>query len=167
MRASAPMHHIPLFWAGVRVSTWAMLLLFANLALYRRSWRPLLAAFIWMIGFEAAWQVTLYVVRGYPGPLWGGIIPRVVVMVAVGVPTVLFAARRGLRPNRMLMVLVGGVWIVWIATGFHSNIHSLVRINATGEVMNETAKTLWAFAYYWPLLHRSRGTRPELQTASA
>lgn len=145
--------HIPLFWAGIRVSTWAMLLLFANLALYRRSWRPLLAAFVWMLGFEAAWQATLYLTHGYAGPSWG-VVPRAAVMLSIGMPGVYVAARRGVRPNALLMGAVGVVWVVWIATGFHSNSHTLVRMNTTAEVLNETAKTLWALAYYWPLLRR-------------
>lgn len=147
--------HIPLFWAGARLSSWVMLALFANLALYRRRWRPLLAAFVWLAGFEAAWQATVYLTYRYAGPSWAGI-PRSAVTLLVGVAAVYIARRRGLKPNAMLMLAVAVVWLVWLATGFHSNNHTLVRLNVTGEALNEAAKTLWALAYFVPLLHRPR-----------
>lgn len=147
--------HVPLFWAGARLSSWIMLALFANLSLYRRRWRPLFAAFVWLAGFEAAWQTTVYLTHGYAGPSWG-FAPRSAVILAVGALAIYVAARRGVKTNPILMAAAAAVWIVWLATGFHSNNHTLVRIDVTSEVLNEAAKTLWALAYFVPLLKRPR-----------
>ncbi len=150
------MAHIPLFVAGVRISTWAMLILFANLALYRRASKPLLAGAAWMVGFELAWQGT-NVALGVHGPWWATY--RSAALFAVGVPFVVATWRRGVRPNSWLMAAVAVVWAVWVGTGFHSNLHTLSGLDVRAEVLNETAKTLWAFACFWPLLRLGQWRR--------
>jgi hypothetical protein len=132
-----------------------MAALFANLALYRRSWGPLIFAFIWLLGFEFAWQLTFDLNFRWAGPIWGSI-PRVSILGPLALLVLVFASWRGVRPNMILMVAVAAVWIAWLATGFHSNYHSLAHLNVTGEVLNEVAKTLWGLAYFLPLLRKPR-----------
>lgn len=144
-----------LFPFGVRLSTWLMVAAFVVLAVVRRNSRFLGAMVAWLGGFEVAYQATAAVVgNGSTGSGW-----PVVVLVVFGLVVTVVAWRRGVRPHRWLMLAVAVVWLVWVATGFSGNAATLTGLDVPGEVLNETAKTLWAFAYLVPLLAPAVATR--------
>ena len=65
-------------------------------------------------------------------------------------------ARRGYPPSWPLLAGAAIVWIVWVATGFHVNGHSMVDFSVPAEVWNELSKMLWAAAYFLPLVRPGR-----------
>jgi len=147
-----------LFPLGVRLSTWLALGLFLALAAQRRDRAPLLAAAAWLFGFELVFQLTsLAAGRPLPGYHWGPF-----ALIAVGVVSLLAAARAGIRPSPLWLLAAGCCFAAWVATGFNVNEHTTAHLDVTGEVLNEAAKTLWAVAYFVPLVWvtRSRVTRP-------
>jgi hypothetical protein len=137
-----------IFPAGVRLSTWLMAGAFLVLAIVRRDGRFLGAMLAWLGGFEVAYQATAALVgNGSTGSGW-----PVVGLVLFGLAVTAVAWRRGVRPHRWLMLAVAVVWIAWLATGFSGNPATLTGLDVPAEVLNETAKTLWALAYLIPLL---------------
>lgn len=158
-----------LFPLGVRLSTWIVLAVFLSLGLRdRRYW---IAAAAWMVGFELAWQATLtgrIIDRGgfHPDAWWK---PAFVFgAYALAAAFVLMAARHGANPSLLLMGVVAGLWMFWVATGFHSNSHTTPHLDVSAEIMNEMVKTLWATAYLVPLLlgagRGNTGSNPRLRT---
>jgi hypothetical protein len=122
------------------------LVAFAVFAAYRRNWKPLFAAFAWMTGWEAAWQATnIALGHGHPLWLWG-----TYTLFVVGPASTLLACRL-MTPSLFWATVLALLWIVWLATGFHSNNHTLVGFNPLAEALNEAAKTAWALVYLWPL----------------
>jgi hypothetical protein len=111
---------------------------------------------VWLVGFEAAWLITL-VALGRQGRLIEH--PLLIGLLVVGSLAVWYARRRGLSVNLPLAAAASVVWLVWLGTGFHFNEHTTVGLNVTDEVLNETAKTLWALAYFVPLLRKPRWLR--------
>lgn len=163
-----------MFFAGVRISTLAMLPLFLYVSLRRDNPKPLLAAAAWMTGFESAYQLTnLAKGRRPPSAVvvtvarfgWHIHLPWQPILIGLGLVIVPVAWRLGLRPEPWLMAVVGVLWIVWIALGFHANQHTMVHFDAGSEAVNEAGKTLWAFAYLWPIWPRA--SRPETAVAQA
>lgn len=133
---------------AVRLSTALGLGAFGTLALTRRDWRPLAAAVMWMLGFEAAFEIT---------PTFGhdpraGVFHALVWGLILGALITPWLARRGVRPARWLLLAAFAFFAVWAATGFHVNPHSGVHFDPLAEVLNETSKILWAAAYFLPLL---------------
>lgn len=132
---------------AVRLATAVGLGAFGALAVIRHDWRPLAAATIWMVGFEAAFDVTL-AFRSHPqeGMLhlafWGTIL----VLVSI------WLRRRGVRPHPILLGAAFVFFAAWGLTGFHINPHSGIDFQWGPELLNETAKMLWAAAFLVPLL---------------
>lgn len=141
-----------LFPLGVRLSTWLALGLFLALAAQRRDRAPLLAAAAWLFGFELVFQLTsLGAGRPLPGYHWGPF-----ALIAVGVVSLLAAAHAGVKPSPAWLLAAGCCFAAWVATGFDVNEHTTAHLDVTGEVLNEAAKTLWAAAYFVPLVWASR-----------
>lgn len=141
-----------LFPLGVRLSTWLTGLAFVSFAAVYRDKRVVLAGWAWLTGFEAAFQTTALILghplpKGIDGPIF---------YVVLGLITVPFSLRFWTRPSRRLMLGVAVIWVVWLATGFHVNEHSMAGFNPLAEALNEGAKTLWAAAYLWPLWQEKR-----------
>jgi hypothetical protein len=135
---------------GVRLSTAVTFAVFVTLAIARADRRPLLAAFAWLLGFEAAFQATALVV-GHPFPLGRS---ESVFFLVLGTIVVVWTRRRGTRVYWPPLVAAGVLWVIWVATGFHTNFHTThpAAFDPFAEVLNEVAKTLWAIAYLVPLL---------------
>src|SRR5262249_9579006 len=76
----------------------------------------------------------------------------------LGIGFVVYAARHGARPSLPLLAAALAVWVVWIATGFHVNGHTMVGFDPAAEALNEGTKTLWALAYLAPLMRSRRAT---------
>jgi hypothetical protein len=72
--------------------------------------------------------------------------------------------RFGIRPSWSIMALSGACWAVWLGTGFHINGYQMIAFDPLAEAMNETAKTLWAAAYLWPLWRQTRWSYAALAT---
>ena len=145
-----------LFPFGVRLSTWLAILAFAGLAIARKDWRPLLAGWAWITGWEATFQVFSLAFGRLPvgpdGPIF---------YIILGCVTVPFAARHGARPSLPILACAVGLLVLWLATGFHVNGHTTIGFDPTAEALNEAAKTLWAVAYLWPLVKRERRPHPK------
>ena len=141
-----------LFPLGVRLSTWLALALFLALAAQRRQRAPLLAAAAWLFGFELVFQITsLAAGRPLPGFHWGPF-----ALIAVGVASLVAAARAGITPSPVWLLAAGCCFAAWVVTGFHVNEHTTANLDVTGEVLNEAAKMLWAAAYFVPLIWVTR-----------
>lgn len=132
---------------GMRYSTWATLAVFTVLTVVRRDRTPLLAAWIWLSGFEATFQ-AVSLAAGRPLPTFR-FAPAV--LIAVGAVTAAWSLRYGIVPSSRLMGLAVLLWIAWLATGFHVN-DGHAALDPLAEALNEGAKTMWALAYFWPLL---------------
>jgi hypothetical protein len=143
---------------NARLSTIVAVAAFVALALSRRSWSPVAACAAWLFGFEAAFDVT-GLAAGRPAAL-DVIHLTVYLVLAVALP--LWLARRGVLPSWRLLGAALAIWLVWVATGFHVNEHSMVDFDPVAEVWNEGAKTLWAAAYFLPLWKALTGVAPAL-----
>jgi hypothetical protein len=134
------------FPGGVRLTTWLTLIAFLVLAAWRADWRPFLAALAWLLGFEAAYQITC-IITGNGSPASNVSAPM---LIGIGVVSVAVATHYGVYPSWPIMGAVAVVWIAWVAAGLPASLPT--RFNAEAEVFNETAKLLWAAAYMVPLL---------------
>ena len=146
------------FPLGIRLSTILMALAFVCLAVVRRDTLPLLAAWLWVTTFEAAFQIASLIMHRLPL----GYFTPVFFIVLAGVT--LYLTRGKLRPDRRFIVASLGVLVVWMATGFHLNGHQhglfslhtrIPNFDVTAEILNVSAKTLWALAYFLPLLRQT------------
>jgi hypothetical protein len=129
----------------IRTSTFLLGLLLLGFALIRR--RPLqgvLAALAWIAGYEAAWQLTAYLLHGRP-EIWP-VLPSAAVALAVS----MFA---GVAVDRRWLLVTAGLGVVWILTGYHYNYPWTVHMDWWAELMNEGTKVAWGMAYLWPLLY--------------
>lgn len=135
----------------MRLSTELAAAAFIGLAAFRRRWWPVAAGLVWLTGFEAACQITKFA-TGKPFPHFQA--PGAVAYVILGVFTVAWFTRQGIRPNVRLLAATAAVWVIWVAIGFPSNGHTMVGFDPTAEALNEAAKTLLALAYLVPLLMR-------------
>ena len=98
--------------SGVRLSTIIVLSAFVALTVTRGDRRPLLACLAWLLGFEAAYQVTLLAMGGR---LVLGLFAAVFDIVA-GCVVVAWAWRRGVRVWWPAFLVVAALWIPWVAT---------------------------------------------------
>lgn len=139
-----------LFPFGARLTTWVLVVAFVVLAAKKHDSRVLVAACAWLIGFEAAFDLSRFAVgKAHPFVTWA--LPLV-----VGVFTLAWAYRNDIRPARNYALATGAVWVVWLAVGVPVNQHTLTNFSWTAEILNVSAKTLWALAYLIPLLTSSR-----------
>lgn len=136
---------------GVRLMSWLALLAFGLLAAWRSDRAPLLAGLAWLAGFEAAYQAAAMVMHT-PSPVpWIG---SVSISLVIGAPTVTLAMTLlGARAQPVLLVAALGVFVAWLAAGFTVSGPGSA-FDATGELLNELSKSLWAVAYFVPLLLR-------------
>jgi len=139
-----------LFPLGVRLSTWLVATAFIGLAVWRRDWRPILAAWAWMTSWEAVFQTASIGFDRLPVGIDGPIF-----YIVLAVATVPVLVRYNIRPDWRVMGLAVAVFVVWVATGFHVNGHTMAGFDPAAEVLNEAAKTLWAVAFLLPLLRTS------------
>jgi hypothetical protein len=146
-----------MFLLGVRTSTWLTAAAFVTVAIIRRDRKALLAGWVWLSGFEAAFQVTAMTL-GHPLPLG---VDGPIFYLALGLITVPWFTRQGISPNLWVIGCLALLWAIWIAVGFPVNQHSTARLNVEAEMLNEGAKSLWALAYllpFWPTTpSRQRG----------
>lgn len=140
------------FPLGIRLSTWVAIAAFLLVALIRRDSRPVLAGWVWMFGFEAAYQACALPLHSEGRALY----VNGYILIVVGAFTVAWFSFHGVLPDWRWMLLVAALWVVWLAIGFPSNNHTLVHFNVAGEILNEGAKSAWALAYLWPLIRLGR-----------
>jgi hypothetical protein len=146
-----------LFPLGVRLSTWLAFSAFVVLAVYRRDRQPLLAAAAWLVSFEALFQIASICV----GVLPLGLFPPVFFLTLAAL-TLPWLNLQGVRPDWRILCVAVVALVVWTAIGLPINGHrhglfsfheqSLAGFDPTAEVLNELAKTLWAVAFFVPLL---------------
>jgi len=149
-----------LFPFGARLTTWLAATVFLVVAVRQRRWEPLLAGVAWMWSFEIAFQAVSLATGKLPvgpdGPIF---------YIVVGCPLVAWIVHRGIRPNPWVSAAALLVFVIWIASGFHVNGHTMTGFSPAAEALNEGAKTLWAAAWLVPL-HPVRGRfavrRPQL-----
>ncbi len=143
VKISRPMHEATiLFPLGVRLSTWIVLGVFVFLGVRRRDRRYFFAALVWLASFEAAYDVSMWVMHPQHWYLN-------VFFFGASVLTVAYFGRSIPRPNLWIGAVVVALWAVWIATGFHVNDHQMIDFDPAAEAVNEAAKTLWAAAILW------------------
>ena len=144
-----------LFPFGVRLSTWLGVVAFLCVALARRDRVPLYACLAWLLGFEAAFQIASLALGRLPVGSGGPIF-----VVAAGAVALPWLTRRGARPSWWLLAPALALLAVWAALGLPQNdaqramfsLHPhIAHFDATGEVLNEVVKILWALAYFLPL----------------
>lgn len=75
--------------------------------------------------------------------------------VGIGLVVIWLTRKRVVRPSLEILAVVVLVWLVWIAFGFHANQHETPQtFSVLDEVLNVSAKTVWALAYLTPLWKR-------------
>ena len=148
-----------LFPLGIRLSTILAVLAFVGLAAVRRDKLPLIAGLLWVTTFEAVFQIASLIM----GRLPIGLYPPVIFLTVAAVTVLLVGGR--VKPDWRFLAAALLVIAIWMATGFHLNGHQdglvslhtrIPDVDPTAELLNEAAKTLWAFAYLLPLLQRTR-----------
>jgi hypothetical protein len=144
-----------LFPLGMRLTTWGCVAVFVAVAMKRRDSKVLVAGCVWLLGFEAAFDISRFAV-GKAGPFATWALPLIVGLFTLG-----WATWHRMLPSLPCALATAAVWLVWLAVGFPANQHTTVNFNWTAEVLNVSAKTLWALAYLLPLL-RSRDALPSL-----
>lgn len=147
---------------GVRLTTWICVIAFAALAARRRDVLPLLAAWVWLIGFEAAFDAFGLATVGYAADR--------VLPIVLGVFTLAWCARtKILRVSLPWVVVTALVWAAWLAVGFHWNSYytSAADFRWHVEVLNEAAKTSWALAYLVPLVSAGSAAAGEWKPAAS
>ena len=145
---------------NTRLSTIVAFSAFLALAIARRSWLPIASCLAWLFGFEAAFNATLLAL-GRPAAL-DPIHFALYLAVGIGVP--IWLARRGVRPVWYLLAPAIVLWAIWAATGFHVNGHTMADFDPLADALNEGAKTLWAAAYFLPLLKATEVTADRIDT---
>lgn len=148
-----------LFPLGMRLTTWICVAAFVAVAVRRRDSRPLLAGWVWLLGFEAAFDVSR-AATGHNLQWQTRSLP-----VIVGALTVAWMFRYGIRPDRRWLLFTVAVWVVWLASGFNANQHTMADWSWTAEILNVTAKTALAAAYFVPLVVRRSDRLPEKDAA--
>lgn len=150
-----------LFPLGIRLSTIVAILAFAGLAVARRDTLPLIAAWLWVTTFEAVFQIASLIMDRLPL----GLFPPIVFLSVAAVTLPLVG--RKVKPDWRFLAAALLVIAVWMATGFHLNGHQhglfslhtrIPHVDVAAEFFNVAAKTLWALAYFMPLLHRTSST---------
>ena len=147
-----------LFPLGIRVSTVVTALAFVGLAVALRDKLPLIAGVLWVTTFEAAFQIASLIMGNLP---LGYATPVIFLILAV---VTLFFTRGRVKPDWRYLAASLVVLVVWMAMGFHLNGHQhglfslhtrIPDFDVPAEVMNVTAKTLWALGWFLPLLRRT------------
>jgi hypothetical protein len=147
-----------LFPLGIRLSTILMVLAFVGLAAARRRTLPLIAGWLWVTTFEAAFQIASLIMNklplGFFTPIFFLVLAAVTLYFTKGKP----------RPDWRYLVASLVVLVVWMAMGLHLNGHKhglfslhtrIPDFDVTAEILNVTAKTLWGLGYLLPLLRRT------------
>jgi hypothetical protein len=151
-----------LFPLGIRLSTILAASAFAGLAVARRDTLPLIAGWLWVTTFEAVFQIASLIMNRLPL----GLFPAVFFLVVAAITLPLVG--RKVTPDWRFIAAALLVLVVWMATGFHLNGHQhglfslhtrVPHIDPMAEFFNEAAKTLWALAYFLPLLQLTSSTR--------
>ncbi|HEY2354369.1 MAG TPA: hypothetical protein VGH79_05660 [Gaiellaceae bacterium] len=157
------------FPIGVRLSTLVAAAAFVALAAVRRDKTPLIAGWVWLVTFEAAFQIVSVVLDRLPlGPA------NPVFWLSVAAVTV-FSTRRRVRPDVRFLAAAALVGAIWVATGFHLNANEpghglftfhehILGFDWRAEVLNELAKMLWAAAYFLPLARPLPQSTPEAES---
>lgn len=152
-----------LFPLGVRLSSILTALAFVGLAVARRDKLPLLAGWLWLTTFEAVFQIASLIMDRLPLGLFSPIF-----FLSLAVVTLLFTRGR-VRPDWRYLAAALVFVAVWMATGFQLNGHQhgmfslhtrIPDFDATAELLNDAAKTLWALGFFLPLLRRTRTEDP-------
>jgi hypothetical protein len=131
---------------GIRTTTLTLaFILFACGLMVRRSLlHAVLAPTAWLLGWETTWGVTTYLVArpaGHLGPIWW-----------IGLPAAALAYTAGVQVDWRWLALTAGIWVVWLATGWHYNVITSPKVDWLAEAFNEAAKIGWGLAYLWPIL---------------
>jgi hypothetical protein len=155
-----------LFPLGIRLSTILMAVAFVVLAVVRRDKLPLIAGWLWVTTFEAAFQISSLIMGRLPLGLFTPVF-------FLALAAVTLALTRGkVKPDWRYLGASLVVLGVWMATGFHLNGHQhglfslhtrIPNLDAMAEILNVTAKTLWGLGFFLPLLRRT--TTDELDAA--
>jgi hypothetical protein len=144
-----------LFPLGIRLSTILAALAFIGLAIARRDKLPLIAAWLWVTTFEAVFQIASLIMNRLPI----GLFPAVFFLTLAAITLPLLG--RKVTPNWWFLAAALVVIGIWMATGFHLNGHQhglfslhphIPHLDVVAEICNELSKTLWALAYFLPLV---------------
>jgi hypothetical protein len=106
-----------LFPLGIRLSTILMALAFVGLAVARRDKQPLLAGWLWVTTFEAAFQIASLIMNKLPLGLFTPIFFLVLAAVT------LCLTRTKVMPDWRYLAAGLVVLGIWMATGLHLNGH--------------------------------------------
>lgn len=153
-----------LFIAGVRVSTMVTWTAFVFVGVAQHNLkRALLAAAMWLCGWEVAWQFARWLKVAHHHASWS------LAIFAALAGFVVLLQRRAIRPSLPLIGVALLFSVIWIVTGFHINQHTVTHFDPLAEGLNEAAKTAWAIAYLWPLwlCGRSDERRVEARRAAS
>ena len=156
-----------LFPLGVRLSTILTALAFVGLAISRRDRLPLIAGWLWLVTFEAVFQIASLIMGKLPLGLFSPVFFLILAAVT------LWLTRGTVRPDWRYLVAALVLVAVWMATGLHLNGHQhgmfslhtrIPDFDVSAELLNDVAKTLWALGYFLPLLQlanvKERAIRP-------
>lgn len=139
---------LPVF-GPIRISTVLAALFLVVAILWRRRGpaTALIALMAWLSAYEILYQVTGAVIHGWS-------LTYVVWMSAAVGGWVALGFVRGILPDRRLLLATAVVWVLWILFGFNSNSPSIAGtpgfpkdFSVSGEIFNESTKTLLALAY--------------------
>jgi len=144
-----------MFFESIRTSTWATILVFMAVMVARKDWAVMVACMAWLWGFEAAYQITSYVMgtNALPGDLWW--------FTAFGAASILLAARFRVPVSWPWIGCAAAIWLVWLLFGFHANLETGrletgAPFSVWYEVLNTTAKTALAAAFLLPYARQPR-----------
>lgn len=122
---------------AVRISTVAMavLILVTATVITRRPLVAMVAVMAWVATFETLYHVVGYLFASWPFPAgafsWG-------TLAVAG--WMILAWVLGIRPEWRLLLVFLGAMVVWVLTGYHSNVPG-GPWSSFEEALNELAKT--------------------------
>jgi hypothetical protein len=144
---------LPWIWlplvGPIRVSTVLAGLMIVAVILWRR--RAPLAAVIALMAWASAYEI-LYSATGTAMHQWPA--GSFIWMTAAVGGWVILCQVWGIVPDWRLLLAVAFVWVLWILTGFNSNVPTAAGTSSlpkgfsvSSEIFNELSKTLLALAY--------------------
>jgi len=154
-----------MFVGPVRTSTLILgaAFLVAGFITKQSRYRALIALALWLGGWETVWQLTgiawSVAHSGQPGHalavLFGPRLPLLLhqaIFYGPGVVAALVAWHLRLAVDWRFALVAVALYAVWLATGFHVNLHEGGPFDPLAEALNEGSKTAWGLALLIPLI---------------